>query len=278
MPAVSVIDSRQPFAETRGSVMMFMFTIHPSIAKCDSTLNRASNWLPRRSVLQPALLSWASTLETLILSPSTAIRVGGSPSFSGLAEATGVRPRPMWHALYHPIMVHDFGAFLLLRHFFRRSDPGASNVSDRFDIYGAVAQQLFSVILESNGAYLRISDLAEHFAGWPHMETDVIEDILHGVAESGHLTRHGFQNRFGAGDKLHRLRDLRLIWGNFPLRSRDVRLMTNGREIGNVPVINLMRLSAGVVVRFAGRHWRVRRVYSDHIDVEPCRSTGGSGD
>ena len=143
------------------------------------------------------------------------------------------------------------------------------------DIYGAAVQQLLSVILESNGAYLRISDLAEYFVGYPHMEAGAVESILQGVAESGHLIRHGFQNRFGAGDELHRLRDRRLIWGNFPLRSRDVRLMASGRKVGDVPVINLMRLSAGVIVRFAGRHWRVRRVCPDHIDIEPCRSAGG---
>ena len=143
------------------------------------------------------------------------------------------------------------------------------------DIYGAAVQQLFSVILESNGAYLRISDLAKYFVGCPHMEFGAVESILQGAAESGHLIRHGFQNRFGAGDELHRLRDRRLIWGNFPLRSRDVRLMTSGRQLGNVPVINLMRLSAGVIVRFAGRHWRVRRICPDHIDVEPCRGAGG---
>ena len=143
------------------------------------------------------------------------------------------------------------------------------------DIYGAAAQQLLSLMLESKGAYLRISDLAQHFVDWPHMEVDEVESILEALAESGHLIRHGFQNRFGAGEELHRLRDRRLIWGNFPLRSRDVPLIASGRQVGNVPVINLMRLSAGVVVRFAGRHWRVRRIRPEHIDIEPCRSTRG---
>ena len=143
------------------------------------------------------------------------------------------------------------------------------------DIYGAAAQQLFSLILGSRGAYLRTADLAGYFVGWPHLEIGAIESILDEGVESGHVIRHGFQKRFGAGEELHRLRDRRLIWGNFPLRSRDVRLMAGGRQVGNVPVTNLMRLSAGVVMRFGGRHWRVRGTRLDHIDIEPCRGTGG---
>lgn len=143
------------------------------------------------------------------------------------------------------------------------------------DIYGAAAQQLLSLISERSGAYLRVRDLAEYFTGWPHLEVGVVERILQGLADSGHLIRHDFRNRFGAGEELHRLRDLRMIWGNFPLRSRDVRLVTGGRQIGTVPVMNLVRLSLGVIVRFAGRHWRVCRITPDHIEVEPSRSTGG---
>ena len=143
------------------------------------------------------------------------------------------------------------------------------------DIYGAAAQQLLSVILGSSGTYLRTSDLAEYFVGWPHLEIGAIESMLDAGVESGHVIRHGFQNRFGAGEELHRLRDRRLIWGNFPLRSREVRLMAGGRQVGNVPVTNLMRLSAGIIIRFGGRHWRVRGIRADHIEIEPCRGTGG---
>jgi ATP-dependent Lhr-like helicase len=143
------------------------------------------------------------------------------------------------------------------------------------DIYGAAAQQLLSVVAERNGKYLRMLDLADLFLGWPHLNADAVDTLLHHFTESGHLIRHDFKNRFGAGDQLHRLRDLRLIWGNFPVRSRDVRLMASGRQIGSVPAANLMRLSAGAIVRFAGRHWRVRLLQPDYIDVEPSRSTVG---
>lgn len=143
------------------------------------------------------------------------------------------------------------------------------------DIFGAAAQQLLSVIAERNGAFLRARDLADRFSGWTHLSDDVMEAILDQLVLSGHLSRHDFQNRFGAGEQLHRLRDLRLIWGNFPLRSRDVRLTVNGRELGTVPAANLLRLAPGVIVRFAGRHWRVRRLMPERIEVEPTQSTAG---
>jgi len=143
------------------------------------------------------------------------------------------------------------------------------------DIYGAAAQQILSVVAEANGAYLRTRDLAGLFSLWAHLGEDVVEEILHGLSQAGYLIRHEFQNRFGGGDMLHRLRDLRLIWGNFPLRSRDVRLVAGSREIGTVPAVNLMRLTPGVIVRFAGQHWRVRRILADRIEIERVQSTVG---
>lgn len=141
------------------------------------------------------------------------------------------------------------------------------------EIFGAAAQQLLSTVVEKNGKYLRAIDLAASFSAWSHLDESSVEALLDQFTESGHLVRHDFKNRYGAGEQLHRLRDLRLIWGNFPVRSRDVRLVANGRQIGTVPAVNLMRLSTGAVIRFAGRHWRVRQLDPECIDVEPSRGS-----
>ena len=143
------------------------------------------------------------------------------------------------------------------------------------DVYGAAVQQILSVISACGGAYMRQQDLAALFADWPHLDGDVVGAVLEELVESDHVKRHDFKNRYGAGDGLHRLRDLRLIWGNFPLRSRDVPLKVVGRQIGNVPATNLLRLVPGVVVRFAGRHWRLVRILADSIELEPSRSAAG---
>lgn len=143
------------------------------------------------------------------------------------------------------------------------------------DIYGAAAQQLLSTVTENNGKYARASDLVQQFAPWSHLNAGVVDRLLDRFAESGHVIRHEFKNRFGAGEQLHRLRDLRLIWGNFPVRSRDIRVVAGSRQIGNVPAVNLIWLAPGVVFRFAGRNWRVRQVRPDYIDVEASKTTAG---
>lgn len=143
------------------------------------------------------------------------------------------------------------------------------------DIYGAFGQQILSIVSEVEGRYVRTADLADCFACWRHMDAATLEELLEGLVASSHLVRHGFKNRVGAAEQLYHLQDLRLIWGNFPLRSREIRVMESRREIGRVPATNLLKLSQGTVVRFAGRHWRIRRIRSDQIDVEPCRDTHG---
>lgn len=136
-------------------------------------------------------------------------------------------------------------------------------------IYGAAAQQLLSLVLEGHGAYRSLSELVEPFSAWPHLERAVIEQVLEGLAAGDLVRRHPVLPRYGAGEQLHRLRDLHLNWGNFPLQSRDVRLTTYGRDLGTIPGGNVLALVPGDVVAFAGRRWRVQRVGRDAIQVEP---------
>ncbi len=142
-------------------------------------------------------------------------------------------------------------------------------------VYGAAAQQLLSTLAAAGGAFTRTADLADLLAAWPHLDRPAVEQMLDGLARAGYVVGHGFQHRYGAGEELHRLRDLRLIWGNFPLRSRDVRVTVSGRQLGTIPATNLLRLSPGSIIRFAGGHWRVRRVRPEVIEVEPSRQTTG---
>jgi ATP-dependent Lhr-like helicase len=136
-------------------------------------------------------------------------------------------------------------------------------------IYGAVAQQLLSLLLERAGAYRPLEELAAPFAAWPHLAEPVVEQILEGLAAGDMVRRHPVQRSYGAGEQLHRLHDLKLNWGNFPLQSRDVKLSTYGRDLGTIPGSNLVALLPGDVVSFAGRRWRVRRVARDAIHVDP---------
>jgi ATP-dependent Lhr-like helicase len=141
------------------------------------------------------------------------------------------------------------------------------------DLYGAAAQQIMSVLLERQGGYQRVSDLAALFHRWPHLGA-ALDHIVEALVEAGYLQRHGFLRRVGAGEGLHQLEDLGLIWGNFPLVGTSVSVLSAGRELGAIPMSNVLRLHPGVVIRFAGRQWRVRRVRNEAIEVEPA--TGGN--
>ena len=135
-------------------------------------------------------------------------------------------------------------------------------------LYGALAQQLLSLVLAGKSSYERVADLTQVFSALPYVDRATIERILDHLGEQRYLVRHGFQNRYGAGTQLHLLEDLRLVWGNFPSRSRDVLLMSPSAEIGTIPAFNLLRFNTGDVIEFAGGHWQIRQINSDHIKVE----------
>lgn len=142
------------------------------------------------------------------------------------------------------------------------------------ELYGAAAQQLLSLLLEKSGGYERVAQLSDVFSPWQHLSRDVIEEMVAALEASDHVRGHGFLNRVGAGPPLHQLRDLGVIWGNFPAGSSTVPLRASGREIGAIPVINLVRVRPGVFIRFAGRRWRVARVRRDGVEVEAAPGGG----
>jgi len=137
------------------------------------------------------------------------------------------------------------------------------------DIIGAVGQQILSILLEREGAYRSVTELATLFSAWPHLQRPVVEQILTQLAKDQNIRRHPVQHRYGAGPGLHLLHRLGLIWSNFPSRSREVKMTWAGREVGLVPAHNLLQLKPGITVSFAGRDWQVQRLLPDEIQVEP---------
>ncbi len=186
--------------------------------------------------------------------------------------------------LVSPVHGSRFKSILTFKALLRQIRTGHISRERPLDVYGAAVQQLLSVISAANGSFRRLADLTAFFQSWGHLCGDIVSQMLDRLVESGHVTRHDFQNRYGGAEGLHRLRDLRLIWGNFPARAREVPLVAANREIGTVPASNLLRMAPGSIVRFGGRHWRVRRMTFNHVEVEASRgpaaldiSYGGSG-
>ena len=138
-------------------------------------------------------------------------------------------------------------------------------------LHGAVVQQICSILRERKGGYVRLTDIAEVVSFWCHLPRSTVDAIADALVEGGICVRHGFQNRIGAGDGLHKLETLRLLWGNFPARSQEVPLRAGGSEIGVVSARNLVRLSPGFRVRFAGRIWTIATVQANGIEVVPAQ-------
>ena len=155
---------------------------------------------------------------------------------------------------------------------------GGGDPAQPMALHGAVVQQIFSSLREIKGAYVRLADIAELVSPWRHLSRSKVDAIAHALVEGNFCIRHGFQNRIGAGRRFHELEALRLLWGNFPTRSREVPLQARGREIGSVSANNLTRLSPGNRILFAGRVWTITTVQARGIDVVSARGRSSDTD
>lgn len=165
------------------------------------------------------------------------------------------------------------------------ASKGELPVCEPYELFGAVGQQCLSIIASDHGRFTRIADLCNLFQHKPYLQREVVESILAELASSGFLQRHGYKNRYGADEEVHRLVDMKMIYGNFGIGSQTVDLFHGAKRLGEVPAINLLRIRGSVAVRFAGKNWRVKRVSREGIHLETCKgraeavefSYGGSG-
>lgn len=139
-------------------------------------------------------------------------------------------------------------------------------------LYGAVSQQCLSMIAAGGGRFTRISELHECFSHRDDIDRSTFESILNELGAAGYLQRHGFKNQFGAAEKLHELVDYRMIFGNYPAASQHVDVFHEGKLLGTVPAMNLLRLHAGETVRFSGKCWLIRMASRDRIVLSPTKS------
>lgn len=165
------------------------------------------------------------------------------------------------------------------------ASKGELPVRKPYDLFGAVGQQCLSIIASDGGRFTKIADICQLLEHRSYLQRDVVESILSELASNGFLQRHGYKNRYGADEDVHRLVDMKLIYGNFGVGSQKVDLLHGAKHLGEVPAMNLLRVRERVSVRFAGKHWRVKKVSRDGIHLEPSRVTsdvidfsyGGSG-
>lgn len=138
-----------------------------------------------------------------------------------------------------------------------------------YDLYGAVGQQCLSLIASDGGRYTRVKDLCQLFTHKSYLDRENVDAILAELAHQGYLQRHGFKNQYGADEYLWNLVDLRLIYGNFGLRSQTIDIRFHSKVLGAVPKTNLLQIHAGDTVRFGGKLWQVTGVSAEGFSVIP---------
>jgi len=139
-----------------------------------------------------------------------------------------------------------------------------------YELYGAVAQQMLSVIASDGGRFTRVAALCEIVQHKPYLDRPTVESILAQLAANGYLQPHGFKNQYGAEGPLHELVDFQMIYGNFGAGSQTVDLYHGAKRLGDVPATNLLRIHRGSEVRFAGKCWRVQKASREKILLQPA--------
>jgi ATP-dependent Lhr-like helicase len=140
-----------------------------------------------------------------------------------------------------------------------------------YELYGAAAQQMLSVIASEGGRFTKVADLCQLVRHFPHLDRPTVASILAQLAANGYLQAHGFKNQYGAQEPLHELVDFQMIYGNFGAGSQTVDLYHGSKRLGDVPATNLLRIHHGSKVRFAGRCWQVQKASREKILLQPTR-------
>jgi len=140
-----------------------------------------------------------------------------------------------------------------------------------YDLFGAVGQQCLSIIASDSGRFIKISDLCKFFEHKNYLNRPTIESVLSSLSDNDFIQRHGYKNRYGAGESLYKLVDMKLIYGNFGIGSQTIDVYHSSRRLGDVPISNMLRLRRGIEVRFSGRHWIIEKISRDGIYLKPAK-------
>jgi ATP-dependent Lhr-like helicase len=155
-------------------------------------------------------------------------------------------------------------------------ERGALEASQPLEIYGAVCQQVVSIIMANKGFYKR-SEVISLLSSWNWITSAITAMILDELVYREILQRHPVQSRYGPASGGHDLVDRREIWSNFPLGSREIAIYEGAHEQGRIPGQNLLVLKNGVTFAFGGRKFSVRSVRADRVDVVAAPSNAPAG-
>ena len=147
-----------------------------------------------------------------------------------------------------------------------------------YKLYGSVVQQSLSIIAANEGRFVKSEELMTAHSHLPYINKFIMDSILAELCDKEFILKHNFKYSYAAYEKLFQIKDLRLIYGNFPLGTKMVRLMSGKKDLGEVPEINLVSIKQGSIVRFQGKYWCVKKVSTDLISLEPTSNKKNSID
>jgi len=148
------------------------------------------------------------------------------------------------------------------------ASQGIMEQTTPMQLFGAMAQQAISIIASNKGAYTRVKDIASISASHKHLTSQVIDNILASAYRDGFIKPHGYKHSYGADEGLYSLLDHRLIYSNLPMKSQEIVIEHGDKKIGYISVDNLLKIRLGMVIRFAGKHWKVIKIENNRIKVE----------
>ncbi len=148
-------------------------------------------------------------------------------------------------------------------------ERGALDASRPLQIYGAVCQQIVSVVQANKGFYKR-AELISLLSPWQWITPAVTAMILDELVDREILQRHPVQTRYGPAGGGHELVDRQEVWSNFPVGSREISIYVGEHQLGRIPGQNLLALHKGVTFAFGGRRLTVRSLRADRVDAVPA--------
>lgn len=161
--------------------------------------------------------------------------------------------------------------YLDLLYFYAILDLAKEGIIEKINpmgLYGALVQQILMIIATNQGAFTRTQDIINIANIHDHLTGENVEEILKSMSEANYIKPHGFKHRYGANEGLYRLLDLRLIYSNISMSSREIAIFEGKKEIGHISTKNLLNIYLGSIIRFAGRCWKVVKIEKTRIQVK----------
>ncbi len=141
-----------------------------------------------------------------------------------------------------------------------------------YELYGALTQQCLSIIAANEGKFVKVADLNDLVRYISYLDRPKLDSLLSELADKEYVLKHDYKYKYAAYEKLFQLVDLRMIYGNFSLGSKSIRIQHGAKNLGEVPEINLIKLHKGSVVRFHGKYWIVKKISPDSITLDPTEN------